>query len=321
MTKVNGAPLIRRGRRNANFTAVSNKLIDHPKLSPDARIALVYLLSKPDDWVPQIEDLRRVLGTGGKPCGRNKTYEVLKELKASAYVVAVATNDAKLGRFGTITYYVFDEPHDDPNGFARSVGGRLPVFKSGESLSKNSHNTKDLSPNPEIRETVARPNPGKPHPEKEDDNKDRREQKTEIPPPPPIDALSTECSKEGRFDELWSGWPEAERPKVRAYAERVFDEMKPEERRHAVRLAASFRARCKGVGKPSLMIPFLKGRFRELVEAPTIDHEGYFVITPSRPEWSAWMAHYRARHSARICADTEQRGVMLRRSRWPEDRL
>jgi len=82
------ATLVRRGRRNANCTAISNFIIDHPTLGPEARITLIYLLSKPDDWQLQVGDIRRLLGTGGQPCGRNKAYDVIRELKASAYVVA-----------------------------------------------------------------------------------------------------------------------------------------------------------------------------------------------------------------------------------------
>lgn len=94
--------LVRRGRRNARYTAISNDIIDHPILSPEARIVLIYLLSKPDDWQLRIGDIRRVLGKGGKPCGRNKAYEVIKELKASAYVLAI--EELLKGRFYRLTY-------------------------------------------------------------------------------------------------------------------------------------------------------------------------------------------------------------------------
>ena len=112
-------PLVRRGVRNARYTAISNHIIDHPTLSPQARIVLIYLLSKPDDWQLRIQDLRRLLGTGAGICGRNKAYEVLKELKDSAYVVAV--EELLQGRFHGLTYYVFDEPHADPDGFRTSL--------------------------------------------------------------------------------------------------------------------------------------------------------------------------------------------------------
>jgi hypothetical protein len=104
-------PLVRRGRRNARYTAISNDLIDLPTLGPEARIALIYLLTKPDDWQLQINDIRRLLGAGGKPCGRNKAYEVIKSLKDAAYVVAI--EELRHGRFFRLTYYVFDEPVAD----------------------------------------------------------------------------------------------------------------------------------------------------------------------------------------------------------------
>ena len=79
-----------RAQRNARYTAISNHIIDHPTLSPEARIVLIYLFSeRPDNWELQIPDIRRLLGTGPKACGRNKTYEVIKELKSCAHVIAV----------------------------------------------------------------------------------------------------------------------------------------------------------------------------------------------------------------------------------------
>jgi hypothetical protein len=120
----NVAPLVRRGRRNARYTAISNFIIDHPELSPEARIALIYLLSKPDYWRLQINDIRRLLGTAGKPCGRNKAYEVIRELKASAYVLAYEVLDE--GRFSSITYFVFDEPVEDPEGFKAAMSPTRP---------------------------------------------------------------------------------------------------------------------------------------------------------------------------------------------------
>ena len=59
------APLVRRGRVNARYTAIPNEIIDHPTLTPEARIVLIYLLSKPENWELRISDLRRLLGAGG----------------------------------------------------------------------------------------------------------------------------------------------------------------------------------------------------------------------------------------------------------------
>lgn len=103
---------IRRSRRSVGYTAISNALIDHRDLSAEARLALIYLLSKPDDWEVQIVDLRRVLGRGDKICCRNKAYNILRELKDARYVKPLRIMEA--GRFVRFDYVVFDEPFEEP---------------------------------------------------------------------------------------------------------------------------------------------------------------------------------------------------------------
>jgi hypothetical protein len=314
---VDGAiPLVRRGRRNARYTAISNHIIDHPTLSPDARIALIYLLSKPDDWQLQINDLRRLLGTADKNCGRNKAYEVLKELKASAYVVAF--EELLRGRFHRLTYYVFDEPHADPEGFRAELRGGAPVSGSEETESGNSTQN---SPCPGIRETVAAPCPETPHPENGHATKEGRKQNTDLPPPPPKPrsrrrgATATDGSD---FSRLWEAWPQAARPRERAYAERLFVRLTANDQQLARAHAASYRAAQRQRGDPVAMILYLRERqFLEFEGAPQIDREGFFVITAAREEWAAWLDHYRARFSEAVLATSIERGFLLTRTRWP----
>ena len=155
-------PRIRRGRPNASFTAISNKLICDQSLSPEARLVLIYLLSKFENWELQINDIRNLLGKNGKPCGRNKTYEVIKELKDARYIVDC--QDIESGRFAGVTYYVFDEPHEDPD-FVRTAHNR-EAAQEHQSI-----------PSPNNRDTVPRPK--KQDPENRDHIKDRELEKTE----------------------------------------------------------------------------------------------------------------------------------------------
>ncbi len=258
-------PLVRRGKRNARFTAISNDLIDHPDLSPEARIVLIYLLSKPDNWKLQIDDIRRLLGTGKKACGRNKTYEVIRELRSCAHVIAV--EELQGGRFHRMTYFVFDEPHCDPEGFARAVReGRDYEANSGDS-GQNAGST----PRTENRDTAAAPCPEKPCPENRHVIKEREIQKTESPHPTPVERAESGERREGghsEFSDLWSAWPEAERPRKRPVAERLFKRLAPDERRSAARFATTFRAVCIGRGASALMIPyFASGRFANSLAA------------------------------------------------------
>ena len=310
-------PLVRRGRRNARYTAISNDIIDHPRLSPEARIALIYLLSKPDDWQLQINDLRRLLGTADKICGRNKAYEVLRELKASAYVVAV--EELLKGRFLRLTYYVFDEPQEDPDGFrAELCGGAKAEAVSGVADGVGSA---PISPCPGIRETVAPPRPETPHPENRHATKEGKKQNTELPPPPPKPSSRSTGAGEGEgagFATFWNQWPQAARPRERPYAQKLFHGLTLGDQGLAAAHAGSYRVAQLQRGEFAAMIFYLRDRrFLEFEGAPEIDREGYFVITAAREEWAAWLDHYRARFSEAVLASSIDRGILLTRTRWP----
>ncbi len=62
------------------FTRIDNRVINDLRLSALARFAMVYLLSKKDDWKPQIKDLMTHLGVS-----RYVILRVLKELKEHGY--------------------------------------------------------------------------------------------------------------------------------------------------------------------------------------------------------------------------------------------
>jgi hypothetical protein len=327
-------PLVRRGRRNARYTAISNEIIDHPTLSTEARITLIYLLSKPDDWQLQIGDLRRLLGTGDQVCGRNKTYEVLRELKASAYVLAV--EELLNGRYHRLAYYVFDEPIVDPEGFKAElrtcVGAEARGGESGGDANPKSPRPENrepivptpAAPRPEFRETVDPPRPDSPHPENRDSTKDGKKQITEPPPPSPERCGGGGAEVGGadgvvvEFSELWEAWPQAARPRERGYAESLFLRLTPRDRRQAVAWATSYRIMQAHRGGFAAMILFLRDRlFAEFDGGPDVDPEGYFVIKPRREEWGSWVEHYRGRHSAAVMATTERAGLLLTRTRWP----
>ena len=323
------APLVRRGRVNARYTAIPNEIIDHPTLTPEARIVLIYLLSKPENWELRISDLRRLLGAGGNICGRNKTYEVLKELKDCAHVVAVKQLEG--GRFVGVAYYVFDEPHPDPEAFKRGNRRHRGPSEIGPDECRATPSGTGLSPRPEKRDTAPPPCPKKrepvrpPYPEKRDpgighSNNNRRVQNTDSPPTPPAYAGHKRRGDEGDFEflELWNLWPEEERPRQRSYAERLFGRLEPDERQAAIQHARSFRIIRAGQGCFAPMINYLSDRlFREFDAGPEIDRQGYFVIRPDRDEWPLWLAHYRERYGKNAIAHATATGLLLTRTRWP----
>lgn len=312
-------PLVRRGRRNARYTSISNDIIDHPTLSPEARIVLIYLLSKPDNWQLRISDIRRLLGTGDKACGRNKAYEVIKELKTCVYVIAV--DELHQGRFYRLTYFVFDEPHPDPEGFKQAIRDGVDYDEIQQEDGRTSPEISSDLPRPQNRDTVTSPRPEIPYPENRHSIKKRKKQKTEIPPPSPDRVNhSTGDGLGGNLDfsKFWNEWPEAARPRERFYAEKLFVRLTPEDRAQAVAGAGAYRASQKHRSGFAPMIPYLRARlFLEFEGAPEIDRDGYFVIRPGREEWRAWLGHYRCRCSKTIVASMEERGFLLTHTRWP----
>lgn len=309
--------LVRRGRRNARYTAISNEIIDHPTLSPEARIALIYLLSKPDDWRLQINDIRRLLGRNGTPCGRNKAYEVIKELKASAYILAV--EELRKGRFYRLAYYVFDEPVSAPEAVRAELQARPPAEADGDK--EDAARSVD-SPHPGFRETVAPPPRSRDTAirdlENRDLTKDRNPQTPESPPPSPKRRDTRHRSEVvGGFSKLWDTWPADTRPRNRPLAAKRFADLSPAEQRMAAQFANVFRATRGNAGEFAGMLPYLRQKlFAEFVDAPTTDR-GHYVITPDRPEWTSWLDHLRAQHSASVVERQAAKGQFLTPTRWP----
>lgn len=314
----NSTTLVRRGRPNVRYTAISNSLINNLSLSPEARLTMIYLLSKPEDWKLQVNDIRRFLGNAQKLCGRNKAYEVIKELKASAYIIAV-NETADNGRFERITYYVFDEPHPAPEAFIAELRTTSPIR---EIRTSRSTKQKPDSPHPEIRETAPSPRPQKRDPEKRDLTKDGKKQTTDAPLPSPKLAPRDAVPEQGwgnlDFSKLWNEWPESDRPRVKRLAEKLFAKLTPPDQRAAIDFAKNYRCISAHRSEPALMIPYLRQRrFAEFEGAPEFTSDGYFRIMPSTPEWDAWEAEGSNSVPPAIWAKQAALGYLLRRTRWP----
>ena len=96
--------MIIRRQLTASYTAIPNEVVTNTNLSIEARWLLVYLLTKPHAWVVRIENIRRVGNIG-----RNKAYELIKELVDAGYVQKHETRSED-GQYGAIEYLVYDEP-------------------------------------------------------------------------------------------------------------------------------------------------------------------------------------------------------------------
>jgi len=66
------------------------------------------------------------------------------------------------------------------------------------------------------------------------------------------------------------------------------------------------------------MIPYLKQQlFENLADGPEINADGKFIITPERPEWSAWKEHLRIKYSDSAVKRLEARKSFFADERWP----
>ena len=59
----------------SNFTIIPNDVIVNPNLTKNAKLILIYLLSKPENWKVQIKDIQSNLAMG-----RDSVYSALNNL-------------------------------------------------------------------------------------------------------------------------------------------------------------------------------------------------------------------------------------------------
>lgn len=76
--------MIIRRKLDHGYTSVPRATFEDSRLTYEARGLLAYLLVKPNDWQVHVTDLCR--RAGPKPCGRERIYRILNELKAVGYV-------------------------------------------------------------------------------------------------------------------------------------------------------------------------------------------------------------------------------------------
>lgn len=94
-----------RGRHDSEnpYYVASRATAQNVNLSYEALGLLTYLLSKPDDWEVQIDDLIR------PDCGRDKVYRIVAELKAAGYMTREKKRNAK-GQWEWEPYRLYEQP-------------------------------------------------------------------------------------------------------------------------------------------------------------------------------------------------------------------
>jgi hypothetical protein len=130
-------PIIRAPRPERDFTVISNRILNDPKLSWAARGILVHLLSKPDHWNVNVQALINETRNAFRSTGRDAVYKLIDELIDARY--ATRRKHAN----GTTEMLIYEEPLPENTDVA-------------------------TPPDPENTDEGAEPNPEKPDPEKPD---------------------------------------------------------------------------------------------------------------------------------------------------------
>jgi hypothetical protein len=95
-----------RKHHDRNFTIIGNVPLNDERLSADALGLLIYVWSKPDDWVVMVDQLTKRFH-----CGRDKIDRCLKELIDAGYVIR-RQRQAVSGRWASVEYDVYEEPQN-----------------------------------------------------------------------------------------------------------------------------------------------------------------------------------------------------------------
>lgn len=276
-------------KRADKFAIIPNGVAEDARLTFEARGVLCYLLAKPHDWRVEINDIRKA-----GDIGRDKVYRILKELQAAGYLERIERRDTT-GKIIEHEYVVYDDP----------VPSRLP-------LPENTEAAKPLPENPEL----ALPLPEKPCPAEPDTANTDGLIRTQPLPRTQI----TKTHGDDGFSELWRSWPPKHHPEKMAVAQSLFTKLPSDvDRRYAARLAPAYVRMQALRGKPPLLISYLRSRaWKELIDAPEIDADGQFVITPEREEWSGWMGDIRARFGETGVQVAARDRRIIRDTRWPQ---
>jgi hypothetical protein len=97
--------MIIRRKVNSRFTVVPNEPITDERLSFESLGLLTYLLSRPDDWSINLNQLR---DRGG--IGREKMQQLMRQLIEFGYAVRRRERDSKSKQFGSWHYVIYDHP-------------------------------------------------------------------------------------------------------------------------------------------------------------------------------------------------------------------
>lgn len=133
-------------------------------------------------------------------------------------------------------------------------------------------------------------------------------------PQPPLQGGSDDL-----FGKMKAVWPADKLGDLQA-AERVWSKLDAGERQKAEACAKTFvnAMRLRKDRVPRLSSYLGERRFVDFYEAPPIDRDGEFVITPDRPEWGPWLGAVRKQFGEKGVNVAVRQKLIVRKQRWPD---
>lgn len=237
--------VIRRGVRNVRFTMVANATLEDDRLSIEARWLISYLLSKPDNWIIRLTDIRKKSGKG-----RDKVRGMIKELVEIGYLVREKARNG--GKFAGTSFVINDEPVQPKTkekapetGGAGSVAS-LPQTEKPATAEPATVEPAPVNPPPSNTEGIVKLT--------SDLREGAREgvDWKEAKPPPVSDRTAQQVDK--LFWKLVKDWPQLKgMPKTQAKA--AFDQLTDDEQDEAIAKRDGWIALLKSQGKDHIPAP------------------------------------------------------------------
>jgi hypothetical protein len=150
--------MIIRRKHTVNFAVIPNATSHDDCLSAEALGILVYLLSKPSDWVVSIVELRKRFSMG-----RDRLYHIMHMLEHARYVVRSQGRKDDSKRFCPVEYIVHDCPVGTSNA-EEVVGMAQPT----EPLPEKPYPENQEAENPHKKPLPCLPYPAQSYPENQD---------------------------------------------------------------------------------------------------------------------------------------------------------
>jgi len=112
-----------------NYSVIPNNMLNDEGLDADCLAVMVYLLSKPNNWIVKPTNIQNRF-----KYGRDKTYRVINQLVKRQYIVREEHRTD--GKYTSFSYYVYDSPFPCLSDTAEPYTANQYITKYRKTLSK-----------------------------------------------------------------------------------------------------------------------------------------------------------------------------------------